>query len=81
MASSRYLILMSNEDKALELLQSITKEIVSTLSTIKERRPHLSTNDSATNNKLTEILGQLKQVKAYIIKFIQERSVQTTLFD
>tara|TARA_R110000787_G_scaffold129307_1_gene241170 strand:+ start:376 stop:594 length:219 start_codon:yes stop_codon:yes gene_type:complete len=72
---------MSNEDKALELLQSITKEIVGTLSTIKERRPHLSPNDSATNNKLTEILGQLKQVKAYIIKFIQERSVQTTLFD
>ena len=81
MASSRYLILMSNEDKALELLQSITKEIVGTLSTIKEKRIDLSPNDSATNNKLTEILGQLKQVKAYIIKFIQERSVQTTLFD
>ena len=81
MASSHYLIQMPDEDKAIQLLQSINKEILSTLTTIKEKRNDSNTMDSATNAKLEEIQGQIKQAHTHILTFMNRYSKQTSLND
>ena len=81
MASSHYLIQMPDEDKAIQLLQSINKEILSTLTTIKEKRNDSNTMDSATNAKLEEIQGQMKQVQTHILTFMNRYNKQTSLND
>lgn len=81
MASSHYLIQMPDEDKAIQLLQSINKEILSTLTTIKEKRNDSNTMDSATTAKLEEIQGQMKQVQTHILTFMNRYNKQTSLND
>ena len=70
---------MSSEDTALELLQSINKEIVSTLASIKEERKDSNTMDSASTIKLQEILSQMKQAKNHILTFMSRYQKQTSL--
>lgn len=81
MASSHYLIQMPDEDRAIKLLQSINKEILSTLTTIKEKRNDSDTMDSAANAKLQEIQGQIKQVQTHILTFMNRYSKQTSITD
>jgi len=79
MTSTHNLILMQSEDKALDLLQGINREIVAILSDIKANRSDLDSMDSASNTKLQELLDQMKQVKSHIDSFIRGNSNQTTL--
>tara|TARA_R110000803_G_scaffold90584_2_gene158063 strand:+ start:6526 stop:6756 length:231 start_codon:yes stop_codon:yes gene_type:complete len=72
---------MPDEDKAIQLLQSINKEILSTLTTIKEKRNDSNTMDSATTAKLEEIQGQMKQVQTHILTFMNRYNKQTSLND
>lgn len=73
------MILMQSEDKALDLLQGINREIVSILSDLKANKSDLDSMDSASNTKLEELLDQIKQVKSHIDSFIRGNSKQTTL--
>ena len=79
MTSTHNLILMQNEDKALELLQGINREIVAILTDIKANKGNLDSMDSASNTKLEELLNQMKQIKSHIVSFIRGNSKQTTL--
>jgi len=72
---------MSSEDKALELLQGINKEIVVILSDIKAKRKQLKEMDIASITKLGELGQQLQQVKSHINDFINRYDKQTTLTD
>ena len=63
---------MSSEDKALELLQGINKEIVIILSDIKAKRKELKNMDIASITKLGELGQQLQQVKSHINDFISK---------
>ena len=73
------MIVMQSEDKALELLQGINREIVGILADLKANKRDLDSMDSASSTKLTELLNQMKQVKSHIDSFIQGNSKQTTL--
>jgi len=79
MAYSHNMILMQSEDKALELLQGINREIVSILADLKANKSDLDSMDSASNTKLQELLNQMKQVKSHINTFIRGNAKQTTL--
>jgi len=81
MASSHYLIEMSDEDRAIELLQSINKEILSTLTSIRNNSNDSNTMDSADTAKLQEIQGQMKQVQSHILTFMNRYSKQSSLND
>tara|TARA_R100001510_G_C7469816_1_gene86583 strand:+ start:138 stop:365 length:228 start_codon:yes stop_codon:yes gene_type:complete len=72
---------MSSEDKALELLQGINKEIVIILSDIKAKRKELKNMDIASITKLGELGQQLQQVKSHINDFINRYDKQTSLTD
>ena len=72
---------MSSEDKALELLQGINKEIVIILSDIKAKRKQLKNMDMASITKLGELGQQLQQVKSHINDFINRYDKQTSLTD
>lgn len=72
---------MSSEDKALELLQGINKEIVVILSDIKSKRKQLKQMDIASITKLGELGQQLEQVKSHINDFINRYDKQTSLQD
>ena len=72
---------MSSEDKALELLQGINKEIVVILSDIKAKRKQLKEMDIASITKLGELGQQLQQVKSHINDFINRYDKQTSLTD
>jgi len=73
------MILMQSEDKALELLQGINREIVSILADLKANKTDLDSMDSASNTKLQELLNQMKQVRSHINTFIRGNAKQTTL--
>ena len=75
------MILMVAEDKAIQLLQSINREIATTLDSIKEQRNDSNSNDTAHTAKLEEILGQIKQVKGQILTFMNRYNQQTSLTD
>ena len=79
MAYSHNMILMQSEDKALELLQGINREIVSILADLKANKTDLDSMDSASNTKLQELLNQMKQVRSHINTFIRGNAKQTTL--
>ncbi len=79
MAYSHNMILMQNEDKALELLQGINREIVGILADLKANKTDLDSMDSASNTKLQELLNQMKQVRSHINTFIRGNAKQTTL--
>jgi len=79
MAYSHNMIVMQSEDKALELLQGINREIVSILADLKANKTDLDSMDSASNTKLQELLNQMKQVKSHINTFIRGNAKQTTL--
>ena len=81
MASSQYMILMQDEDKALDLLQAINKEIVSILSNIKSKRKDLKQMDIADITKLGELTQQMQQIKTHITNFINRYDKQTRLDD
>ena len=70
---------MQSEDKALELLQGINREIVSILADLKANKSDLDSMDSASSTKLKEILNQMKQVRSHINSFIEGNRKQTTL--
>tara|TARA_S200002703_G_scaffold106116_1_gene92057 strand:+ start:2501 stop:2728 length:228 start_codon:yes stop_codon:yes gene_type:complete len=72
---------MSSEDKALELLQGINKEILVILSDIKAKRKQLKEMDIASITKLGELGQQLQQVKSHINDFINRYDKQTSLTD
>jgi len=73
------MILMQSEDKALELLQGINREIVGILADLKANKTDLDSMDSASNTKLQELLNQMKQVRSHINTFIRGNAKQTTL--
>lgn len=73
------MILMQSEDKALELLQGINREIVDILADLKTNKDDLGSMDSASNTKLQELLNQMKQVRSHINTFIRGNTKQTTL--
>ena len=73
------MILMQSEDKALELLQGINREIVGILADLKANKTDLDSMDSASNTKLQELLNQMKQVRSHINTFIRGNANQTTL--
>ena len=79
MAYSHNMILMQSEDKALELLQGINREIVGILADLKANKSDLDSMDSASSTKLKEILNQMKQVRSHINSFIEGNRKQTTL--
>ena len=79
MAYSHNMIVMQSEDKALELLQGINREIISILADLKANKTDLDSMDSASNTKLQELLNQMKQVKSHINTFIRGNAKQTTL--
>jgi hypothetical protein len=70
---------MSDEDKAISLLQEINKEIVLVLDSIKDGRKDSNSMDSASITKLEQILGQIKQTKTHIISFMNRYNKQTSL--
>jgi hypothetical protein len=70
---------MQSEDKALELLQGINREIVGILADLKANKSDLDSMDSASSTKLKEILNQMKQVRSHINSFIEGNRKQTTL--
>ena len=70
---------MSEEDKALVLLQSINKEIALILDSIKNNRKDSKPMDSAATAKLEELLEQIKQVKEYTTSFMNRYNKQTNL--
>ena len=72
---------MPDEDKAIQLLQSINREIATTLNGIKEHRTNSTTTDAGHTAKLEEILGQIKQVKGQILTFMNRYDQQTSLND
>ena len=72
---------MASEDKALELLQGINKEILVILSDIKAKRKQLKEMDIASITKLGELGQQLQQVKNHINDFINRYDKQTSLTD
>ena len=73
------MILMQSEDKALELLQGINREIVGILADLKANKTDLDSMDSASDTKLQELLNQMKQVRSHINTFIRGNAKQTTL--
>lgn len=73
------MILMQSEDKALELLQGINREIVGILADLKANKTDSDSMDSASNTKLQELLNQMKQVRSHINTFIRGNAKQTTL--
>lgn len=75
------MILVVSEDKALELLQGINREIVGILSDIKTKRKQLKNMDIADITKLGELGMQLEQVKKHINEFINRYDKQTSLTD
>ena len=79
MAYSHNMILMQSEDKALELLQGINREIVGILADLKANKTDLDSMDSASNTKLQELLNQMEQVRSHINTFIRGNAKQTTL--
>ena len=79
MAYSHNMIVMQSEDKALELLQGINREIVSILADLKANKTDLDSMDSASDTKLQELLNQMKQVRSHINAFIRGNAKQTTL--
>ena len=79
MAYSHNMILMQSEDKALELLQGINREIVGILADLKANKTDLDSMDSASDTKLQELLNQMKQVRSHINTFIRGNAKQTTL--
>ena len=70
---------MQSEDKALELLQGINREIVGILADLKANKTDLDSMDSAGDTKLQELLNQMKQVRSHINTFIRGNAKQTTL--
>tara|TARA_R100001377_G_scaffold76884_1_gene53949 strand:+ start:459 stop:680 length:222 start_codon:yes stop_codon:yes gene_type:complete len=70
---------MTDEDRAISLIQSINREIASVLSSIKSKSDDTDTMDSAASTKLEEILAQLKQVRNHTNTFIDRYSKQTSL--
>lgn len=70
---------MQSEDKALELLQGINREIVGILADLKANKTDLDSMDSASNTKLQELLNQMEQVRSHINTFIRGNAKQTTL--
>ena len=72
---------MSSEDKALELLQGINKEIIAILSEMKAKRKQMKNMDIADITKLGEIGQQLQTVKSHINDFINRYDKQTSLTD
>lgn len=70
---------MQSEDKALELLQGINREIVGILADLKANKTDSDSMDSASNTKLQELLNQMKQVRSHINTFIRGNAKQTTL--
>ena len=72
---------MASEDKALELLQGINKEIVTILSEMKAKRKQMKTMSIADITKLGEIGQQLQTVKNHINDFINRYDKQTSLND
>jgi len=70
---------MQSEDKALELLQGINREIVGILADLKANKTDLDSMDSASDTKLQELLNQMKQVRSHINTFIRGNAKQTTL--
>ncbi len=70
---------MQSEDKALELLQGINREIVGILADLKDNKTDLDSMDSASNTRLQELLNQMKQVRSHINTFIRGNAKQTTL--
>ena len=79
MAYSHNMIVMQSEDKALELLQGINREIISILADLKANKTDLDSMDSASDTKLQELLNQMKQVRSHINAFIRGNAKQTTL--
>ena len=79
MAYSHNMILMQSEDKALELLQGINREIVGILADLKDNKTDLDSMDSASNTRLQELLNQMKPVRSHINTFIRGNAKQTTL--
>jgi len=72
---------MSSEDKALDLLQAINKQIVIILSDMKAKRKQLKEMSIADITKLGELGQQLQQVKSHIDSFINRYDKQTSLKD
>lgn len=72
---------MSSEDRALDLLQAINKQIVIILSDMKAKRKQLKEMDIASITKLGELGQQLQQVKSHIDSFINRYDKQTSLKD
>ena len=65
MPLSHYLIQVPDEDKALELLRGINREIVLVLDNIKQSRKDSRPMDSASITKLEELLNQMEQVREH----------------
>lgn len=70
---------MTDEDRAISLIQSINREIAAILSSIKSKSADTNSMDSAASIKLEEILAQLKQVRTHTNTFINRYSKQTSL--
>ena len=70
---------MTDEDRAISLIQSINREIAGILSSIKSKSADTNSMDSAASIKLEEILAQLKQVRTHTHTFINRYSKQTSL--
>lgn len=72
---------MVSEDKALELLQGINKEIVTIISEMKAKRKQIKNMSIAEMTKLGEIYQQLQTVKSHINDYIDRYDKQTSLTD
>lgn len=74
---------MSSEDKALQLLQAINKEIATILSEMKAKAKKLGMKNMsiADITKLGEIGQQLQTVKNHINDFMNRYDKQTSLKD
>lgn len=72
---------MSSEDKALELLQGINKEIVTIISEMKAKRKQMKNMSIAEMTKVGEIHQQLQTVKSHINDYIDRFKTQTSLTD
>lgn len=70
---------MSDEDLAISVLQTITKEINLILQTIKESRKDSRPMELEDKAKLDEILNQLNKAKGYIGNYLNRFNKQTNL--
>jgi hypothetical protein len=70
---------MTDEDLAISVLQTITKEINLILQNIKESRKDSRPMELEDKAKLDEILNQLNEAKGYITNYINRFKIQTNL--